>query len=101
MALPKITNCCAIISLKTGTIIIGSIHVVLFVVVSLLCIGVMVSADAIVEYMEKELPNWDQGIGIDSTGKLVLTISPWLFSVYSASAPRRRLKSYAGPAVIY
>jgi hypothetical protein len=94
MALPKITNCCAIISLKTGTIIIGSINLAFAVVLSLLCIGVMVGADAMEEYMvaylDKELPNWDEDIdrNMISTGRPVLTLH-W----GSASAPRRRLMS--------
>ena len=41
VSLPKLANCCACISLKTGTLIIGALNDVGSVILILISIGVM------------------------------------------------------------
>jgi len=53
VALPKLLNCCACASLKTGTLIIGSLGLVGSVILLLFFIGFMAGSTALIDLVEQ------------------------------------------------
>jgi hypothetical protein len=66
VALPKLPNCCACASLKTGTLIIGSLNLVASVIGILASIGFMAGSTALIDVVEQMLdqgaPGWREDI---------------------------------------
>ena len=58
MGLPKLTSCCCGCSLKTGTIIIGSLGLVSSVILALLAILMLVSANSMLSLVDQAVPGW-------------------------------------------
>ena len=55
MPLPKLTSCCCGCSLKTGTIIIGSLSLAASVLLALMAIWLLASANSFMEILEQAL----------------------------------------------
>ena len=62
VALPKLLNCCACASLKTGTLIIGSLGLVTSVILILASIGFMAGPGLVEQLLDQSTPGWSQGI---------------------------------------
>ena len=64
--LPKLPNCCYCCSLKTGTILIGALSLVVDVILMLVGLAVFADPGAIVHELDKAAPGWRQGQDTDS-----------------------------------
>jgi len=66
VTLPKVPNCCACASLKTGTLIIGSLNLVASVFGILASIGFMAGStalvDLVVQMLDQSAPGWREDI---------------------------------------
>ena len=62
MGLPKLTSCCCGCSLKTGTIIIGSLGLVASVILALLAIVMLVFSNSMMSVMDQASPGWREGL---------------------------------------
>jgi len=68
VSLPKLSNCCACISLKTGTLIIGALNLVAFVICIIASIGTMAMAgskamvDVVEQLLDQSIPGWRNDI---------------------------------------
>merc|ERR1712107_611361 len=66
VALPKLANCCACASLKTGTMVIGSLNLAASVIGIIASIGFMAGSTVLVDVVEKLLdqsvPGWQEDI---------------------------------------
>jgi len=66
VALPKLANCCACASLKTGTMVIGSLNLAASVIGIIASIGFMAGSTVLVDVVEKLLdqsvPGWREDI---------------------------------------
>jgi len=74
VALPKLLNCCACASLKTGTLIIGSLGLVGSVILLLFFIGIMAGSTALiglVEQLSEQAISSSEGILIIGAGGLL------------------------------
>ena len=59
--LPKLPNCCYCCSLKTGTILIGGLSLVVDVILMLVGLAVFADPGTIVHELDKAAPGWRQG----------------------------------------
>ena len=64
--LPKLPNCCYCCSLKTGTILIGALSLVVDVILMLVGLAVFADPGAIVHELDKAAPGWRQGQDTES-----------------------------------
>jgi len=66
VTLPKVPNCCACASLKTGTLIIGSLNLVASVIGLLIAIGFMAGSTALgdvaEQWLDESVPGWREDI---------------------------------------
>ncbi len=87
VALPKVVDCCGCASLQSGTIIIGCLNLVIYVICMIVCIGLMIGTDDMVDVFkpmfDKNMPNWEEymdpsfiskAIVIDASTSLIIFI---------------------------
>ena len=66
VAMRKLPNCCACISLKTGTLIIGSLSLVASVILTLASIGFIASQQWVINMMDQTDPGWREGLDMQT-----------------------------------
>jgi len=66
VALRKLPNCCACISLKTGTLIIGSLGLVGSVILTLASIGFIASQQWVINMMDQTDPGWREDLDMQT-----------------------------------
>ena len=65
MALPKLSSCCCSCSLKTGTIMIGALSLAASVLLALLAIVMLASANTIMDILDEAELDWSEGVDRD------------------------------------
>jgi len=115
VSLPKLSNCCACISLKTGTLIIGALNLVACVIAIIASIGTMAMAglEELVDGMElaldQNMPEWrnnfdkqdiSSGIFIVGFGMLVVSIFLTVISACLVHGTRTRNACLMKPWIV-
>jgi len=85
VALPKLLNCCACASLKTGTLIIGSLGVVSSVILLLVSISFMAGSTALFGLVEQLLDQSAPGWRDMSSGIFIIGVGILIASIFSTA----------------
>jgi len=82
VALPKLLNCCACASLKTGTLIIGSLGVVASVILLIVSISFMAGSTALIGLWVED-PMDQEAISSEQSGIFIIGVGALLGSIFS------------------